>query len=1446
MLMLMALFTSYASAQTSITICDGTDTNTAIPFYFYYLDAANTTSQVIYPASALTELNGQQISGLKFYNAGYSTEWTANMVVSLAEVDFSTISSDNADYISADFKEVFNGIVSGNATTNTLEFNFSTPYVYTGKNLVVQIVNTTTSSYQSVSFYGQSLLGDYNAAYGYSGSFKYNESFLPKVTILSGAAEMEEYSASISTNSLNFGDTFNGSTVSKSVKISNNGSAALTASISGIEEPYSVTESTIEIPSLTSVTIPVTFAPTTDGTYNQTMNIDLGQAGTFEVALSGYAMTAPSGYQQAFEVGNKTLPEGWNGWSVKSTYDSNTGEYEFESAGASLDYFVGTDIEGVSAVAIQDNSNPVRSYPSQYAVYMISPKVSGNVMITTRGTNSSDWITPELKAFKAVKAENGTYTIGDEINMTWTSTLTNADWTNAIFSLNEEAHIAIFMNYSAVSTFAADSAEGTGGGGSEGGDEGDDENTDPITICDGTDENNYVPFYFYYLDDAATKSQVIYPASELTEFVGKQITGLKFYHKGFGKDWNSTMAVSLAEVDYATTPEENYDYINANFQEVFRGEVSGEASSTTLEFTFTTPFVYNGQNLVVQINNVAKGSTWTQVTFYGQALLGENNATYGWNNSFKYNVGFLPKVTISYGDMKEFAANVSEEALNYSTIFTGETVVKNIVVSNNGTADLTATIAGVEAPYSVAETSFNIPSLSSVTVPVTFAPTTDGTFNQTMTIDLGQAGSFEVALSGTAMSVPTGYQQSFEVENKTLPEHWTGWMVKSAYDNNSGGYVYESAEEGLDYFVGTTIDNVKAISIKDSSNPVRSYPNQYEIYMISPEVSGNAMITARSTSSSSYITPRVKLYKATAENGSFTIGDEINVTWVTELNSSDWSQGIFSISEGTQIAVLMDYAAVSAFATDNVEIKVAEIGDEFTENGLTYIVKSATEVGVTGVSNDVTECVVPNKVTYCGSHFNVVSIERDAFYWSNVTSVSLPSTLTTIGYGAFRSSPLATINIPESVTSIGEYAFYNTDITSIVIPEGVTAIETSTFSQCESLSSISLPSTLQKIGQGAFYKCAITSVEIPNSCLTIGMYAFESCSKLASVTLPNKLAELPMGIFQGCSSLQSIAIPDAVVTINQAAFESTGLTSIHIPTSVKTIKSNAFNDSPISTITVANTNTSFTLIDGAIYSADKRFIYLYPRVTESKAYDIVDGCVAVIGGAFYGCDIKSVTFPEGFIGIDSYGFCKSDLETVQLPNTLTELWEQAFAGTKLTTVVIPESITKVNEAVFADCANLTTVTLPTTLTDVANRAFFRCTSLTTINCLSTTPAEFDAWESSTDPFYGVDCTKVTVKCPQEAVNDYRASEWGDFFSFIEGADFSGIDSIVAGGIKISVNGNVVTVVAENGNVVITSMNGIVVCNEANITGEFSAQLPNGVYVISVSTEGDSIIKKIVL
>lgn len=974
-----------------------------------------------------------------------------------------------------------------------------------------------------------------------------------------------------------------------------------------------------------------------------------------------------------------------------------------------------------------------------------------------------------------------------------------------------------------------------------------------LTVCDGTDENKYIPFYFYYLDNADATSQVIYPASELEALKGKQITGMKFYNAGYSSAWSSSMAVSLAEVDFSGLAEDNAAYISADFQEVFSGAMSGDETMNTLEFTFSTPFVYTGKNLVVEIKNTEVGSTYMQVPFYGVNVTTEYNATYGYSSSFKYNERFLPKVTVTYQDVQQFGAKVSAESLDFATIFTGSESVKEFTVSNTGASDLTATISGIESPYSVAQTTFSLPSLTSISVPVTFAPAADGSYSQTMAIDLGQAGTFNVELSGNSMTAPTGYRQTFEVEDKNLPENWTGWNVKGTYDYGIGDYIFESAEAHTEYFVGKEIDGVKAISIYEDANPRREYPSQYEIYMISPVVHGNVMITARTTNSPEYIAGEVKAYKAAMnDDGSFTISNEpIEITWTTPLSNTAWSNGIFSLSEPTQVAVFMSYGAVSEFAADGLGYPAVEAGIEFSADGLTYVTKADNTAGVIAVASEVTECTVPETVNYNGVTLTVNSIERDAFYWSNVKSVRLPDSMETIGYGAFRSSPLESIELPANVKEIGEYAFYKTNISAITLPEGVTKIATSTFSQCELLASVTLPTSLTEIGQGAFYKTAITTLQLPDACSTLGMYAFESCSKLASITLPQGLTEIPMGLFQGCASLTDVSLPESVTTIKEAAFQgAAALSAIHFPKNVADIEANAFNDVPLTTITVAEDNAAYSVIDGALYSADKRFIVLYPRITETKAYDIIDGCVAVLGGAFYDCDIKSVTFPDDFIGIDAFGFCYSDLETVNLPNSIQEIWAQAFAGTKLTEVIMPQGVTRLNEAVFADCEKLAVVTLPAGLTDVGNRAFYRCTSLTTINCLGTVPSEFDAWETYTNPFFEVDCSKVTVKCPTESVDAYKASEWGDFFTTIEGSDFSKIESVATDGISISATNGVISISAAGNadcNIIIANVNGSVTHRINNAGSSFSTgSLPRGVYVVAVTVGNSTVTRKVIL
>ena len=95
----------------------------------------------------------------------------------------------------------------------------------------------------------------------------------------------------------------------------------------------------------------------------------------------------------------------------------------------------------------------------------------------------------------------------------------------------------------------------------------------------------------------------------------------------------------------------------------------------------------------------------------------------------------------------------------------------------------------------------------------------------------------------------------------------------------------------------------------------------------------------------------------------------------------------------------------------------------------------------------------------------------------------IPEGVIKIGDNCFECcSQLTNITLPSSLKEIGEYAFFNTNINTIKIPEGVTKIGNKCFWKCSQLTNITLPSTLKEIGDDAFSNSNITSIIIPKSC----------------------------------------------------------------------------------------------------------------------------------------------------------------------------------------------------------------------------------------------------------------------------------------------------------------------------------------------------------------------------
>lgn len=116
--------------------------------------------------------------------------------------------------------------------------------------------------------------------------------------------------------------------------------------------------------------------------------------------------------------------------------------------------------------------------------------------------------------------------------------------------------------------------------------------------------------------------------------------------------------------------------------------------------------------------------------------------------------------------------------------------------------------------------------------------------------------------------------------------------------------------------------------------------------------------------------------------------------------------------------------------------------------------------------------------------------------------------------------------IPEGVEVISAQAFNYCNVTSISLPSTLTFIASSAFDNCK----------MQHINFGAGIKCIerlgrceqIKKIEIPNQVKNIWGGAFENCTFLEHITLHEGLEEIGWDAFRGCIEMKEIEIPATV------------------------------------------------------------------------------------------------------------------------------------------------------------------------------------------------------------------------------------------------------------------------------------------------------------------------------
>ena len=272
--------------------------------------------------------------------------------------------------------------------------------------------------------------------------------------------------------------------------------------------------------------------------------------------------------------------------------------------------------------------------------------------------------------------------------------------------------------------------------------------TGSVTAANGTSTSTgreYLPVYGYYFESAQT-NQMIYTATQLDGLQsGDKITSLTFYPNGNIGFSGGSITLSLGNTSISQFSSNQA--LSVSTTQVAR-VTSYSVSNGGWTITFTNPFTYTGENILVQVNTTS--GNYGRTYFYGQDQTNyQSRNSYGSTNRFY----FLPKVTLNYERSTDPEITASTTSVNFKCQ-PGETLNQTVTVNGlNLTGNITATISGTDASlFSVSPSSLGT---TGGNLTVTYSPTAVGTHTATLTLSSTGAQDVTITLNGSCVQEQT-------------------------------------------------------------------------------------------------------------------------------------------------------------------------------------------------------------------------------------------------------------------------------------------------------------------------------------------------------------------------------------------------------------------------------------------------------------------------------------------------------------------------------------------------------------------------------------------------------------------------------------------------------------------------------------------------------------------
>jgi hypothetical protein len=344
------------------------------------------------------------------------------------------------------------------------------------------------------------------------------------------------------------------------------------------------------------------------------------------------------------------------------------------------------------------------------------------------------------------------------------------------------------------------------------------------------------------------------------------------------------------------------------------------------------------------------------------------------------------------------------------------------------------------------------------------------------------------------------------------------------------------------------------------------------------------------------------------------------------------------------------------------------------------------------------------------------------------------------------------------VTWIDDHAFSGADVTSVSIPASVTHIQESAFSECYGLTGIWADPTNTSYtsdGSGALFNKDRTiliqypadnpqsTYTIPGTVTNLGTYAFDLCTHITGFSVEagstsfstadgvlfdhdkEGLYQYPIG-----NTRTSYTVPASVIGFSGIPFKGcSNLTEIKAD--------------PANEIYVGDTSGALYGID--IYSKEKVTLAAYPAGNMTTSYMMPDTVTVVDDWAFFGCShltTLGISAGVSWIAGSALGGCSLTSISVATGNTslttqdgvlmTTDGWLVKYpANDPRTSYTIPNSVWRVSAYAFQNSTHLTSITIPDNNVWVEQHAFEGCTGLTSIGLHSGMKLFWNAFKDCT-------------------------------------------------------------------------------------------------------------------